>query len=82
MPAPELIKDIITKQDQQVLIDYLETEDDRSDIRPDVSSKHPRWNIDHWPQYIVERALEKIFDLPNIFKEKTGKGFEPMTRPV
>lgn len=83
MPAPELIKDIITKQDQQVLIDYLETEDDRSDIRPDVSSKHPRWNIDHWPQYIIERALEKIFPtgykVSEVTFQDTKIGLKPHT---
>jgi|688.fasta_scaffold365806_2 hypothetical protein len=80
---PELIEDIITDTERKVLLEYLSTDDDRADIRPDVSSKHPRWDIDVWPQHIIEKALYKIF--PEGFKvtevtlQDTHIGLKPHT---
>jgi len=44
------------------LLDYFNIVDDRIDARPDVTSKHPQWGVDHWPQLIVERILDQILD--------------------
>lgn len=46
------------------LIEYLDFEDSRSDIRPGVSSKHPRWDIDDWPQDIVRDCINELVDFP------------------
>lgn len=80
---PELINNIITDQEREVLLNYLATEDDRSDVRPDVTSKHPRWDIDNWPQHIIADALKKVF--PNGYKvtevtcQDTKIGLKPHT---
>ena len=55
-------KNVISKDDINTLIDYFRIEDSRSDIRPDVISKHPRWNIDEWPQYIIKNVLDSVLD--------------------
>lgn len=79
----EIINDILDKDDVKTLLEYIATEDERSDIRPDVSSKHPRWDVDDWPQHIVEKGLNKIF--PNGFKmeeitfQDTRIGLKPHT---
>ena len=61
-----LIENIITEKQRQILCDYLATVDERSDVRPDVTSKHPRWDIDEWPQDIISQGLQKVF--PNGYK--------------
>jgi hypothetical protein len=54
------IENVISQQDIDILRQYQNVIDDRSDVRPDVISKHPRWNIDIWPQDIIEAVLKKI----------------------
>ena len=54
-------KNILSKEQVKILLDYLHIKDDRYDERPDVVSKHPLWNRSDWPQEIVEDALNKIF---------------------
>lgn len=56
------VKNVLTNKEIKELLEYNETIDERSDIRPDVNSKHPRWNIDHWPQHIVKKVLDKVLD--------------------
>lgn len=56
-----LIENIITEKQRQILCNYLATVDERSDVRPDVTSKHPRWDIDKWPQDIISQGLQKVF---------------------
>lgn len=46
------------------LLEYFHTQDERSDIRPDVQSKHPRWGIDTWPEDEVKDVLGHALDLP------------------
>ena len=46
----------------QHLLHYHITEDHRVDQRPDVRSKHPRWNQDPWPQLIVQQVLDHVLD--------------------
>lgn len=80
---PRIIEDVITQEETQILIDYLGTEDDRSDIRPDVSSKHPRWDIDKWPQDIIERGMAKLYPNGYVVEEVTFQdtkiGLKPHT---
>lgn len=56
------IKNILTDKEIKELLNYNETIDDRSDVRPDVASKHPRWDIDQWPQHIIRKVLNKVLD--------------------
>lgn len=80
---PDLITNFLSNDELDSLIEYLNTEDDRSDIRPDVSSKHPRWDIDEWPQHIVERGLSYIFPKGYVVEEVTFQdtkiGLKPHT---
>jgi len=56
----QYIKHILTETDIKVLRDYLTIDDDRCDHRPDVRSKHPRWDDDQWPQHIIQAAMDKL----------------------
>lgn len=58
----KLVKNIISKNEINDLLCYNQTVDDRSDVRPDVVSKHPRWNVDEWPQHIIEKILNSVLD--------------------
>jgi hypothetical protein len=53
-------KNVLNDAEIKILLDYLATDDDRTDHRPDIRSKHPRWNTDQWPQAIIESALNKL----------------------
>lgn len=79
----EIFKNILTEDDVNTLLEYLDIEDERSDIRPDVSSKHPRWDIDNWPQDIIENGLSKIFPNGYVVEEVTFQdtkiGLKPHT---
>lgn len=56
----EVFKNIISTAEINNLLEYFLIEDVRSDVRPDVVSKHPQWNVDTWPQEIVKRILDQI----------------------
>jgi hypothetical protein len=79
----ELIENILDETDVQTLLEYIAVEDERSDIRPDVSSKHPRWDVDDWPQHIVEKGLNKLypngFVMEEITFQDTRIGLKPHT---
>jgi hypothetical protein len=53
---------ILSKENIIELLNYHYAVDDRTDSRPDVTSKHPRWNVDSWPQHIVKSVLDKTLD--------------------
>jgi hypothetical protein len=50
----------VTDSERQILLDYLAQDDHRTDARPDVRSKHPRWNESGWPQHIIESAMTRV----------------------
>lgn len=56
------VQSAISKENIKSLIDYFQIVDERSDVRPDVISKHPRWDIDAWPQQPVKELLDKVLD--------------------
>jgi hypothetical protein len=56
------ILQVLDREELKILTQYQKIVDHRSDVRPDVISKHPRWNVDDWPQDIVNSALKKILD--------------------
>ncbi len=58
MPV-RVFDDVIDSNDVRTLIEYLDLDDDRVDHRHDFRSKHPRWNVDTWPQHIIEGVLKK-----------------------
>ena len=47
----------------------MRLDDDRTDQRPDVRSKHPRWDIDPWPQSILESVLDQVLDYHYLVEE-------------
>lgn len=51
---------VLTPADIESLVAYLRIDDDRTDDRPDFRTKHPRWDIDDWPQHIIARALDRV----------------------
>jgi hypothetical protein len=58
----KVYKDVVSPEDIVSLKNYFDQEDDRSDHRPTMSSKHPRWNIDQWPQQTVTNIINKLVD--------------------
>lgn len=65
----KVVKNLLTKSEIDKLLEYHHTVDDRTDSRPDVISKHPRWDVDNWPQDIVRRILDNVLDDPYIVDE-------------
>jgi hypothetical protein len=52
---------ILTIAEIEELMEYLNAPDDhRTDRRPDFLTKHPRWDIDPFPQHILKRALDRV----------------------
>lgn len=62
-------KDIITSNEIDSLLEYFRLVDDRTDSRPDVVSKHPRWDKDHWPQDIVKRIIDQVLEEEYLVEE-------------
>ena len=65
----KVVKNLLTESEIAKLLEYHSIIDDRTDSRPDVISKHPRWDIDDWPQDIVRRILDNVLDDPYIVDE-------------
>jgi hypothetical protein len=64
-----IYNNILSQQEISKLLEYHYVVDDRTDSRPDVISKHPRWDIDEWPQQIVKRVLDQVLDYDYIVEE-------------
>jgi hypothetical protein len=65
----KVIKNLLTESEIKELLEYHSIVDDRTDSRPDVVSKHPKWDIDIWPQDTVRRILDNVLDDPYIVDE-------------
>lgn len=65
----QIYQKIISKKEITTLLEYHHQVDDRTDARPDVVSKHPRWGIDTWPEHIVKRVLDQVLDYDYIVEE-------------
>jgi hypothetical protein len=46
----------------QLFLDYMNLDDCRTDARPDVRSKNPRWDIDEFPQQEIKSILDQVLD--------------------
>jgi hypothetical protein len=57
---PTFYKNILREEERKILRDYIDIDDERSDFRPDVRSKHPRWNDTNWPKDSLNDALLRI----------------------
>lgn len=58
----KLYQQIVPKINIDALLEYHRAHDHRTDARPDVISKHPRWNVDEWPQQLVKNVLDQVLD--------------------
>ena len=56
----QTFSNILSESEIHTLLDYHYNNDNRTDTRKTVRSKHPRWNIDKWPQSILEKALSTV----------------------
>lgn len=72
---------ILDNTDIQEMLSYLAQEDDRTDHRPDVRSKHPRWCQDQWPQHIAEKALSQVLGEHYVVEEVTFQDTRIGLRP-
>ena len=74
---------LLTVQEIDQLLNYVATDDDRTDSRPDVRSKHPRWNKDIWPQQIIESVMNTLcpqgFEIEEITFQDTKIALKPHT---
>lgn len=61
----------VTEQERQQLLQYLAEDDHRTDARPDVRSKHPRWHEPDWPQGIIESAMMRVLGPGYVVEEVT-----------
>lgn len=44
----------------ETLLAYLQQDDDRTDHRPDVRTKHPIWDQTAWPQHVIKPCLDSL----------------------
>jgi hypothetical protein len=56
--------DIVSLDQVQLLLDYMNHDDERTDSRPDVRSKNPRWDVDKFPQQQLKSILDQVLDQP------------------
>ena len=67
-----LHKDLLDDRQLTTLLAYHYQEDERTDTRATVRSKHPRWDIDQWPQDIIEPLIDDKSTVEEvIFNEST-----------
>lgn len=57
-----VIKNLLSPEQIAQLLRYMSINDNRVDQRPDVRSKHPRWDIDPWPQDAIRSILDTVLD--------------------
>lgn len=65
----KLYKNRFSTETITALLYYQSIRDERSDHRPDVTSKHPRWDIDSWPQPPVKTILDQVLDYEYLVEE-------------
>ena len=59
-----IFNNIVSQSEIQTLLDYYNIDDNRTEIRPDVRSKHPRWGVDPWCEELVRDILNRVLDEP------------------
>ena len=65
-------KNLLNDSELTTLLAYHYKEDERTDTRATVRSKHPRWDIDKWPQDIIEPLIDDKSTVEEvIFNEST-----------
>ena len=65
-------KNLLNDRELTTLLAYHYKEDERTDTRATVRSKHPRWDIDQWPQDIIEPLIDDKSTVEEvIFNEST-----------
>tara|TARA_B100000989_G_scaffold126549_1_gene93879 strand:- start:865 stop:1512 length:648 start_codon:yes stop_codon:yes gene_type:complete len=65
-------KDVINDKQLNKLLEYHYLDDERTDTRTTVRSKHPRWDIDKWPQEVIEPLIDNDSIVEEvIFNEST-----------
>jgi hypothetical protein len=55
---------LVSQEQIQLFLDYMDLDDCRTDARPDVRSKDPRWDIDEFPQQQIKSILDQVLDRP------------------
>jgi hypothetical protein len=58
----KIYQQLLTNDKISELLEYHRVVDHRTDTRPDVVSKHPRWDVDEWPQHIIKSVLDQVLD--------------------
>lgn len=58
----QVFDNIFTKEEIKVLLDYMSFDDGTIDARPDVKSKHPKWDQGTWPQELVKKGLDRVLE--------------------
>jgi len=60
----KIFSNIVSQEQIKIFLDYMNCNDVRTDSRPDVRSKNPRWDIDKFPQLEIKSILDQVLDQP------------------
>ena len=58
------------------LLAYHFTDDDRTDTRDTVRSKHPRWSVDAWPQHVIEPLIDEDETVEEVMFQESTVSFQ------
>ena len=58
----QVFENLLNESDRVELIDYLEKNNEDSDIRTNVTTKHPKLETNDWPKKILTRICEQVLD--------------------
>jgi hypothetical protein len=62
--ATKIINNVIPSHERQLICNWLDKKDQYTDIRPDVTSKNPKFENNDWPKFSIESALNRVLDKP------------------
>lgn len=60
--ATRVIDDVISSSQRQQICNWLDQKDQYLDVRPDVTSKTPKFEDKDWPRAIIKNALDHVLD--------------------
>ena len=60
--ATRVIDDVISSSQRQQICNWLDQKDQYLDVRPDVTSKTPKFDDKDWPRATIKNALDHVLD--------------------
>jgi hypothetical protein len=53
---------LLNQEELQELLDYFYIDDELTDAREFVRSKHPKWGETDWPEHLIKRVCDSVLD--------------------